>query len=200
MTQKHWIFGYGSLICQDSRSRTGSSGEALPVKIEGLERSWNVPLADADLSVVGIRQQSGHRAGGMLFPVEEDQLPLFDAREREYQRVELFPEAIETLDARLLPQGSFWVYLPPEQESPHPIAQSYLDVILHGCLQQGRDFAQDFLATTTAWKQRLDDRQQPLYARPLRPRQQAEWLPEIDSLLEDFFSTRQAGSSDKSPA
>lgn len=185
MAEHHWIFGYGSLICADSRSRTGITGEALAVEVEGLERSWNVALADADLSVVGIRQRQGQRAGGMLFPVEENQLPLFDAREKEYQRVELARGKIKSLGHRVLPKGHFWVYLPPEQTSPHPIAQSYLDVILHGCLQEGDGFAQHFLESTRDWKERLDDRQQPLYPRPLKAEQQ-QWLPKIDSLLAQF--------------
>jgi hypothetical protein len=189
LNQTHWIFGYGSLICADSRSRTGASGDALAVEVEGLERSWNVALSDADLSVVGIRQRKGHHAGGMLFPVEEDQLPLFDAREKEYQRVELASRELRCLDNQALPEGHFWVYLPPEQTSPHPIAQSYLDVVLHGCLQQGETFARHFLEFTSDWKERLDDRHQPLYPRALNPEQQQQWLPKIDSLL-DVFTQR----------
>ncbi|WP_404419502.1 gamma-glutamylcyclotransferase family protein [Marinospirillum sp.] len=186
MSQHHWIFGYGSLICADSRSRTGVTGEALSVEVEGLERSWNVALDTADLSVVGIRQRKGYCTGGMLFPVEEDQLPLFDAREKEYQRVELASRELRCLDNQALPEGHFWVYLPPEQTSPHPIALSYLDVILHGCLQEGEAFARHFLEFTSDWKTCLDDRQQPLYPRALNPEQQQQWLPKIDSLLAHF--------------
>lgn len=182
MTKQHWIFGYGSLICAESRSRTGVTGPALAVEVKGLERSWNVALEDADLSVVGIRRRPGRQAGGMLFPAAEDQLPLFDAREKEYQRIELSHQQINSLGNQPLPPGHYWVYLPPEQSSPHPIAQSYLDVILHGCLQEGEAFAQHFLDFTHDWKERLDDRQQPLYPRALKPQQQ-EWLPKIDQLL-----------------
>lgn len=188
MAKQHWIFGYGSLICADSRSRTGVTGEALAVEVDGLERSWNVALADADLSVVGIRQRQGQQAGGMLFPVGEDQLPLFDAREKEYLRVELASQNISSLGNQALPEGHFWVYLPPEQTSPHPIAQSYLDVILHGCLQEGEAFARHFLKFTNEWKERLNDRNQPLYPRALKPQQQEQWLPKIDSLLTQLES------------
>lgn len=181
---KHWIFGYGSLICADSRARTGVTGEALPVVLNGFERGWNVPIASADLSVVGIQRHSERCTGGMIFPLNDAELTRFDAREVEYERVPLAREQLQPLRDQPLPDGDFWVYLPHPSDSPHPIAQSYLDVILHGCIQESMDFARHFLRHTSDWKTRLDDRASPLYPRPLRPKQQVV-LPLIDHLLEE---------------
>ncbi|MFY0663035.1 MAG: gamma-glutamylcyclotransferase [Natronospirillum sp.] len=181
---KHWIFGYGSLICADSRARTGVTGEALPVVLQGFERSWSVPIASADLSVVGIQRQADQRTGGVIFPLSDSELKHFDAREVEYERVPLARDHLQLLREQPMPDGDFWVYLPQPSTSEHPIAQSYLDVILHGCIQESMDFARHFLQHTSGWKLRLNDREAPLYPRPLNPKQQVV-LPLIDHLLEE---------------
>lgn len=180
----HWIFGYGSLMCADSRARTGVTGEAFPVILHGVERGWNVPIAGAQLSVVGIHRQADKKTGGVLFPLNDSELRHFDAREVEYERVPLAREQLELVRGHQLPEGEYWVYMPQPSESHHPIAQSYLDVILHGCLQESMDFARHFLRHTSAWKTRLNDRDEPLYPRPLNPKQQVV-IPLIDHLLNE---------------
>ena len=180
----HWIFGYGSLICPDSRARTGLTGAAMPVMVRGFERHWSVAVGYAELSVLGL-QRAGPEAevGGVLFALDDKAFQHFDAREREYERVRLSPESIRPLEAEApLPDGEHWVYLPTPAECPHPIAQSYLDVALRGCLTVSEDFAEHFLRHTHSWKPRVNDRQNPLYPRPLRPEHQTVW-PHIDRLL-----------------
>lgn len=182
-SNRHWIFGYGSLICADSRARTGLTGEAIPVIVQGLERHWSVALSRADLSAVGV--SSGNpkaETGGVLFSLSEQGFTEFDRREAEYERQQLNPEQVNLLADGSLPDGQFWVYKPKPSRSPHPIPQSYLDVILNGCLNISTDFAAHFIRHTGQWKPRLDDRQQPLYPRPLRPEQHGVW-PQIDHLL-----------------
>ncbi|MEX0584819.1 MAG: gamma-glutamylcyclotransferase family protein [Natronospirillum sp.] len=180
---QHWIFGYGSLICADSRARTGLTGTSLPVVIRGYERHWSVPLDYADLSVLGIqRGTADQEVGGVLFALDNDAFTQFDAREVEYQRISLDPSAIAPLHDQALPDGAFWLYMPEPTDSPHPIPQSYLDVILRGCLTIDEHFAQHFLQHTTRWKPRVLDRDKPLYPRPLRPEHQHVW-PTIDRLM-----------------
>ena len=180
----HWIFGYGSLICPDSRARTGLTGEALPVIASGLERHWRVALEQAELSVVGVSQAGPDaQTGGVLFALQEDEFAEFDRREVEYERQPLAPQALQTVDGSALPEGKFWVYQPGPSQSQHPIPQSYLDVILRGCLQINEAFAEHFIRHTGSWKPRINDRQQPLYARPLRPQHQQVW-PQVDRLLD----------------
>ena len=186
-TEKHWIFGYGSLICADSRARTGFTGDALPVIVQGLQRHWSVALARDDLSAVGV--SSGNpdaETGGVLFSLSEQEFAEFDRREAEYQRQQLSPSSVQPLNGKSLPEGQFWVYKPHPSDSPHPIPQSYLDVILNGCLNISTDFATHFIRHTGQWKPRLDDRHQPRYPRPLRPEQQTAW-PQIDQLLATYL-------------
>ncbi|MCH8551180.1 MAG: gamma-glutamylcyclotransferase [Natronospirillum sp.] len=180
----HWIFGYGSLICPDSRARTGLTGAALPVVVKGFERHWSVAVNYAELTVLGIRTAAPEaEVGGVLFALDDDAFSHFDAREVEYERVQLSADQVRPLASeRPLPNGDIWVYIPPARHSPHPIAQSYLDVALRGCLTISEAFAEHFLQHTHSWKPRLNDRNQPLYPRPLKPEHQTV-LPDIDHLL-----------------
>ncbi len=180
----HWIFGYGSLICPDSRERTGLTGAAIPVIVQGLERHWSVAVNYADLTVLGIRDGvSDAETGGVLFPLSDDDFGAFDRREVEYQRIPLASERIRPVETGAsVPEGNIWVYLPEAQQSPHPIPQSYLDVALRGCLTVSEAFASHFLRNTHSWKERLDDRDDPLYPRPLKPEHRSV-LPTVDALL-----------------
>lgn len=180
----HWIFGYGSLICPDSRARTGLTGASLPVFVSGFERHWSVAISSAELSVLGVRSAAPEaEVGGVLFALDDAGFRQFDTREAEYERVRLSPDQVRPVqNDRVLPEGDFWVYVPPPGNSSHPIAQSYLDVALRGCLTVSEPFAEHFLQHTHSWKPRLNDRDRPLYPRPLKPEHRTV-LPEIDQLL-----------------
>ena len=182
---KHWIFGYGSLICADSRARTGLTGASMPVMVRGFERQWSVAVDYADLSVLGIHPgRPDQEVGGVMFALDDDAFAQFDAREVEYQRVKLDPAAVKPLHQGTLPDGEYWLYMPQHSTSPHPIPQSYLDVILRGCLDIHDDFARHFIRHTSQWKPRVADRQSPLYPRPLKPEHHHLW-PRIDQLMAD---------------
>lgn len=182
----HWIFGYGSLICPDSRARTGLTGAALPVITKGFQRHWSVAVNYGELSVLGIRPGTPEdEVGGVLFALDDTEFAGFDAREVEYQRHALSPEALQPLSGHSLPDGHYWAYVPEATQSPHPIPQSYLDVVLRGCLEIGEDFAHHFIRNTGSWKPRLADRHEPQYPRPLKPEHRAVW-PKIDRVLADF--------------
>ena len=81
---------------------------------------------------------------------------------------------------------SVWVYIQNDEKSPNPsfpITQSYVDIIMRGCLCISREFARKFLETTHGWwndgdgefgtnsnthQQHhtwVDDRQSPMYVR-----------------------------------
>ena len=182
----HWIFGYGSLICADSRARTGLTGDALPVITRGFQRHWSVAVDYDNLSVLGIQPgNSDDQVGGVLFALDDSEFSQFDAREVEYERQALPPEALQPLNGHTLPDGQYWVYLPAPGDSPHPIPQSYLDVVLRGCLDISTTFAHHFVHHTGSWKPRLADRSAPRYPRPLKPEHQTAW-PQIDRVLAEF--------------
>eukprot|EP00568_Trieres_chinensis_P000439 CAMPEP_0183309718 /NCGR_PEP_ID=MMETSP0160_2-20130417/25507_1 /TAXON_ID=2839 ORGANISM="Odontella Sinensis, Strain Grunow 1884" /NCGR_SAMPLE_ID=MMETSP0160_2 /ASSEMBLY_ACC=CAM_ASM_000250 /LENGTH=304 /DNA_ID=CAMNT_0025473787 /DNA_START=61 /DNA_END=975 /DNA_ORIENTATION=+ len=102
---RHFVFGYGSLICPDSRAVTAPSlvgARALPCTVRGLERGWiaridvplprwgavgNVPRRLDGWTAVGVRPSPSGTTSGVLIEVDEEELGRFDAREAGYDRV-----------------------------------------------------------------------------------------------------------------
>jgi len=169
---KHYIFGYGSLINSDSRRITGIAGDSIPVRVRGLQRYW-VSFAGVDMRAVGVRSEAESQCNGVLFDVPASELDKFDLRERGYVRQALDHQHIEYLDGQTsasLLAHPVWVYTYPD--CPHesqfsPISQSYLDVIMLGCLEVGKQFAREFLQHTKLWQDWHDDRLSPLYPRAI---------------------------------
>ena len=239
MTQKikHFIFGYGSLICPKSRSITAPSlHEAIaePVLVVGIERIWAAKVIFSrgqknrdhiqGCTPMGIRKRQGAICNGVLIHVDDEELARFDIREEGYKRhkidlVDVYPHC-ESADCRDdpellkevacpecrivferahrkrttsddaksddmgLPKISVWVYIQNDDSSPNPsfpITQSYVDIIMRGCLSISKEFTSRFLQTTHGWWQDgldsvsddsrsqhhtwVDDRQSPMYVR-----------------------------------
>jgi hypothetical protein len=218
---QHYIFGYGSLICSTSRSKTSSiAGTVLPVQVDGLQTSWSVRAETAGWTPLGVSFQPSARAFGVLLSVGHTELELFDQRELGYARTELSldmvrpipfldqqkyyfdpnhhairarwgivtkEEAAAAPPAATAPQSGdddentttevkIWVYVPEmflPSTNDFPIPQSYLDVILRGCLELSERLACEFLQQTHVVGDRpgfVDDRQRHLY-----PRGDYEW-------------------------
>ena len=168
-SDRHFILGYGSLINGQSRAKTGETGKVWPVKLHGFERHWSVMSSEYGMSSVAVVHAAEKSCNGVLVEVPFDQFPLFDERERGYQRAVIDPKQLATYQDHPLPEGTYWVYhtdrvILPDDECP--IALSYLDVILSGCLEHGDDFAKDFLTFTKGWTSPLlNDRKAPRYPR-----------------------------------
>lgn len=95
MTFRHYIFGYGSLICPASRARTAPTlfdRVATPARVKHLERSWSLPVQEYGMTFIGVRERHGADCVGVLVPVNEEKLDLFDVREAGYNRVEVDAE------------------------------------------------------------------------------------------------------------
>jgi len=169
---RHFILGYGSLINSQSRAKTGEIGQVWPVKLQGFERHWSVMSAEFGMSSVAVIQSPTQACNGVLVEVPVDQLPLFDERESGYERAQISLSQLTAYQDDPLPDGTYWVYHTADVVAPHsdcPIALSYVDVILSGCLEHGDAFVQDFLAQTKGWNAPLlNDRQTPRYPRVQR--------------------------------
>jgi len=169
LSERHFILGYGSLINGESRSKTGETGQVWPVKLHGYERHWSVMSAEFGMSSVAVVPASHASCNGVLVEVAYDQFTLFDERERGYQRSRIPAENLMPYQDTGLPEGTYWIYHTDQVVPPHadcPIALSYLDVILSGCLEHSADFADDFLSLTQGWHYpTLNDRHQPRYPR-----------------------------------
>jgi hypothetical protein len=111
---------------------------------------------------------------GVLYPVTEEELGSFDAREIGYGREAIAIENVELVEYLELDEHydspdhkyflkavaerrsdvQIWVYvplLPSPPDDDHPIVQTYVDVILQGCLDIHKDFAREFIEDTKGW-------------------------------------------------
>lgn len=114
MNHRHYIFGYGSLICHRSRSITApslSSKHSIPVIIDHYTRTWTARIHHHDNKVIakrsgldhgallgsiiqgqtamGIERAENKKCSGVLIEVDDAELRYFDEREMRYDRVEI---------------------------------------------------------------------------------------------------------------
>jgi len=202
---QHYVFGYGTLISSESRAYTVGEGTGkeilIPVRVSGIERAWNLQItrlgkdyqgvSHGNGTILGIVENDSAVCNGILIEVSQDALRELDKREAEYNRVEVLLSKITILTDQTFPSdASIWVYFPKDLPSPvndeYPLIQSYIDVILTGCLiEYGEEFAIELIQSTTGWDggSWIDDRYCPRYTRLL---QDTSCLSEIDALLERY--------------
>lgn len=181
----NFIFGYGSLICTDSRGRTGVSGPAYPIEVKGISRRWSLHSPQWPATAVSAHINEESECNGVFFEVDDINLERFDEREAGYDRIQIPWQKVTNLTASTLPEhGALWAYVGKSTGQPttdRPIMQSYLDVILNGCLDISEEFATRFAALTAQWQHLVDDRHAPQYLRPLKNNARAY---DIDLILE----------------
>src|SRR5690606_26329348 len=85
----HFIFGFGSVINEESRRRTVDEPcGVIPARLDGYRRAWNVHCPTANITVLGLETWVGGTVNGVLVPVHDDaSLAAFDEREHGYVRV-----------------------------------------------------------------------------------------------------------------
>lgn len=162
-----YIFGYGSLINDASRRLTGETGRTVPAIVSGLQRHWS-HTGSPVMSHLVVKEGEG-QCNGVLIHIEDAALEVFDIREAGYQRVPLDSTRIQVLEEDFVVNGPIYVYVTDEVISPcsnYPIAQSYVDTVLVGCLRYSADFAHTFISSTYGWDcPKIDDRASPVYQR-----------------------------------
>ncbi len=192
-----YIFGYGSLINSNSRSITGVAGKSLAVRVKGIKRSWYGTSLKNNMASVGIIADQKSSCNGVLFPIAQQELSNFDTRETGYYRESLPLSQIEFLSSGLDISEDIWIYFAKQTCNPsqtHPIMQSYVDVIIEGCLEIGINFTEEFIKTTSGWEYLwVDDRLHPRYPRHL---DNTSAFPKFDRIIRgiipDFFNQRKA--------
>src|SRR5581483_4870559 len=100
-----YVFGYGSLINAESRKRTGCSGAALPVRVQGIERAWNFADRATRMTYLGVIKREEAITNGILAAISAADWPLFDRREAGYTRTRLEPEQISDWNGQDVPAG-----------------------------------------------------------------------------------------------
>eukprot|EP00978_Attheya_sp_CCMP212_P029809 scaffold107192_cov61-Attheya_sp.AAC.1 len=145
----------------------------------GYERGWNF-RSNTGFTALGIVKQqhpsSTSSINGVLFQVPHTLMGGFDVREVGYDRVRIDPKDLELLspenyNTSTIPnpneiyqqfkdgweKKSMWVYVPQEKmcaeaDENHPLLQSYVDVVMQGCLEWGgEEMAQELVRSTTQW-------------------------------------------------
>lgn len=185
-----YIFGYGSLINEYSRSRTGHTGKSYPVLVHGLQRSWGNVDGRYPIAPLVVKPGQGV-CNGVLVEVEERALRDFDQREHGYQRIQISADQIEQLgDTKLTFSEPVWVYINYSALPPchtNPITQTYIDTVLSGCLSVSTHFAEMFVATTSGWDNPyFNDRHSPKYGNlaPVNTKQKRK----IDGLMPEAMT------------
>lgn len=193
ITPNQYIFGYGSLISENSRKRTVNSDKAIPVLVSGYTRSWSYKCPRREYTAVSVQhsKNKSDTINGVLIKLVDPQNDLLklDLREKNYARGIIPIENIQFLQSHLYPiekNAIIWVYENHTQEkinfsstsqmhiqqehSPSfdcPIPASYIDCILKGCLKYSYEFALLFLCSTKgfSYDHYLNDRDHELLNR-----------------------------------
>jgi hypothetical protein len=157
-----WVFGYGSLVNRATHDYT----RAAPATLPGWRRVWR----HTDLRPVAflsIEPAPEVEIDGLLAEVPGAGWAALDAREAAYHRhpatglrhgMEPSPEAV----VYAVPG---WDLPPPDK--PHPLLQSYVDVVAQGFLAEyGEAGLGRFFETTVGWDAPvINDRGNPVYPR-----------------------------------
>lgn len=174
-----WIFGYGSLINRASLRHTLADeavGEVVPGRIGGWRRSWSNRVVARGRTGLGARSEARARINGVAIELLDPDFAALDAREAGYVR--------QRVEEQTLVDGELWLYTKADgapASADFPVALSYLEVVLAGCLALGRDFAIEFLTETPGLTALMNDRAAPVY--PRRVPLTADETATIDNLL-----------------
>lgn len=190
---KNYVVGYGSLINVESQNITGKSLSSMPVVLKGFSRSWSVTYDDLQFCALGVYEEKQSHINVVLFEVED--LQVFDQREHGYTRYELDRSVLNvwTPGEKIPENGKIWIYLPFREKygvasEKHFIWQSYVDVILMGCLAIDRKFAEEFMKTTQGWNPAFfkDDRAESAYLKALKTYHPKD----VDQVLGDLLGMK----------
>lgn len=184
---KQYIFAYGSLINKQSRNKNMKNVEVIYGEVKGYRRSWCISVTDRKFTALGLVEDSSAICNGIYIPVSDEDIISFDKRELDgsgfqYERVRIDSKSCD----KAFSDDIVYTYLTlkeKEATKSEPLIQSYIDVVLAGCLDYEKGFAEDFCNQTFGWSQYwINDREEPLY---LHPKNIESQYLEIDKLLED---------------
>ncbi len=168
MSEAH-LFVYGSLINMRQWQRKNLFPQAQPVRVRDYRLGWYMPVAQAACTVLAVVPQVGGCVWGLLVAIDSAHLDFSDQRELPfgYRRAALAPSQVDFYHpAQACQLDQLWVYCtdqPTEPTPACPVIQSYVDVVLEGCLAVGDEFACDYVRTLDGWTHWVDDRAAPRY-------------------------------------
>jgi hypothetical protein len=164
---KKYIFGYGSLVNNESRfitlKRHTESIKAIIDSSFGYVRKWNYYNKDKNIIALGLEKQIvGDNINGILFNVYDDEIALLDKREIGYEKIIIPPNYINILskDKLLDIDSIIYTYIPKKDYilynnidyiSPNKLNQVYLNKCCVGFTSYNYSFYESFINTTHDW-------------------------------------------------
>jgi hypothetical protein len=193
-SRPQYIIGYGSLMEDESRSRTSPKADSPhPVEIKGYRRGWFARAEGAGFGAtyLGVLPDRERHLNAVIYQVDATELTATDRREALYCRTSVAMSDIKPLEWEFFPENraQTWIYVSKPQsaaapDSRYPIVQSYVDIFVLGCLEQEQrfgltGFSQQCLSTTADWSEHwVNDRIHPRRPFVFQPRAR-----QIDNLL-----------------
>lgn len=178
---KTYIFGYGSLINQESRKlSTSELSPAIPVKVHGLTRGWfaRTEITSLSTTFLGCLESDSpfletiecpDSTNGVLYEIHHDELSKLDQREKNYEKKRLDPQQIRFYDYGINEPYIVYTYrnkfenieelMDSKPNKNFPIVQSYVDICINGCFEieelskeaKEDSFLESFLTETIFW-------------------------------------------------
>ena len=163
---KKYIFGYGSLVNNESRFLTIKRyTEPIKVVIDssfGYVRKWNYYNKDKNIIALGLeKQNNGDYVNGILFDVYDDEISLLDKREIGYKKITIQPNFINILSKDKLQNmdnSIVYTYIPttnfiidPNNIIKNKLNKVYLNKCSKGFLNHDYAFYESFIDTTYNW-------------------------------------------------
>jgi len=161
-SQKQFVFGYGSLMIDDSRYSTighetiGHSAYLSP-DFNYLRKFILLgPRNNFELSMAYNTEHTQKSTGGVLFKVGNETLHKLDIRESAYKRIIVPVTMIQSDGCTLHPNNKVWMYVNNiEQQNPVMFSTkeqiSYINRLMEACYIYGDEFMMNFISSTHGW-------------------------------------------------
>jgi len=149
--QANYLVGYGSLMNEESRSRTNPEVKQLtPVRVKGFIRDWNTITPGYQIIYLGAlpcnTDQKNCFLNGLAYLVPD--VKAADEREGPYCRQEISHENLQPYkrEDSIDPKARYWIYVTKKEDiyhpdQKHPLIQSYVDLFIGGCIEQAANIA-----------------------------------------------------------
>ena len=152
------IFGYGSLINEDSLRKTVPSAKNIvPVRLQGYTRVFDFPSSTRLCEKSGkcctvlnaFESKKDSSINGIIFEMDEEDLQNLIYRETGYELIEVEVENYYDENVKIVA----YFFKAPKYESNYFLFDSekqmeYLDLCVEGCKIFGDEFLREFLETT----------------------------------------------------
>ena len=165
---KKYVFGYGSLVNNESRfitlKRHTNPIKAIIDNSFGYVRKWNYYNKENNIIALGLEKNIfGSNINGVLFDVNDNEIALLDKREIGYEKITIPFNFIKVLSKKKLldtdsviytyiPKKDYRIYNNIDYISPNKLNQTYLNKCCIGFLQYDYSFYESFVDNTYDWK------------------------------------------------